>query len=290
MSAGSAITIDVDGVAHYHAIHGLPPPVGADPVWRVGVPRLLELCAAHGVRATLFVVTADLADADARALVRRAHELGHEIASHSHAHRYDLSALPPGDIDEDLRRSVELITEVVGVAPRGFRAPGYTLSADLVAAIARAGFAYDSSVMEAPAYWAARALARQVLRARGRTSASRLGDPRQFLPGYAPPGLRELPITGALGWPWLGTTLALLPAPVGALTTALARVSARANPVVLELHAIDLCEQADGFADELARAQPDLAVPLARKRARLDAAIASLARGCRPLAEWATRP
>lgn len=287
MSAGSAITIDVDGVGHYHAIHGLAPPRGGDPVWRVGVPRVLELCAAHHVRATFFVVTADLADADARALVRRAYDAGHEIASHSHTHRYDLSTLAPAVIEDDLRRSLEVITEVTGERPRGFRAPGYTLSPALVDAIAALGFAYDSSVMEAPAYWAARALARVALRARGRRSVSQLGDPRQFLPGFAPRGVVELPITGALGWPWLGTTLALLPTPVGVLTTALARASARAHPVVLELHAIDLCDGTDGFDGALVRAQRDLAVPLARKRRRLDAAVASLAPSARPLAQWA---
>jgi len=290
VSAGSAVTIDVDGVGHYHAIHGLPAPRGDDPIWRAGVPRVLELCAAQGVRATLFIVTADLSHAHARALVRRAHDDGHEIASHSHAHRYDLSTLAPALIEEDLRRSIEAIVELTGERPRGFRAPGYTLSPALVDAIARLGFAYDSSVMEAPMYWVARALARAGLRARGRASASQLGDPRQFLPGYAPPGLVELPISGALGWPWLGTTLTMLPLPVGALSTALARASARANPVVLELHAIDLCDHTDGFDAALVRAQPDVAVPLARKRRRLEAAIASLSRGCRPLAEWAERP
>ncbi len=286
MSLQSAITIDVDGVRHYHAIHGLPAHPGPDPIWTAGVPRALELCAAHGVRATFFVVTADLSDPAARALVQRAHAAGHEIASHSHAHRYDLSALPRGEIEADLRRSIEVITDVTGVPPRGFRAPGYTLSEPLVAALITLGFAYDSSVLRAPTYWAARAAARLVMRLRGRSSASLLGDLRQFLPGYAPPGLRELPITGVLGWPWLGTTLALTPAPIGAAATTLACAMPRRDPLVLELHAIDLCDRSDGFSDALVRAQPDLRVPLAVKCARLERALTTLAPGARPLAAW----
>lgn len=286
MTVGSAVTVDVDGVRHYHAIHGLPEPTGPDPVWRVGLPRVLELCAAHGVRATLFVVTEDLAEPAARALAQRAHAAGHEIASHSHAHRYDLSTLPPDAIEADLRRSIEVITDLTGAPPRGFRAPGYTLSAPLVDALVRLGFRYDSSAMRAPGYWVARAAARLALRARGRSTASRLGDLRQFLPGYSPKGLVELPISGALGWPWLGTTLAILPSSLGAVATAIARATPTRRPLVFELHAIDLCDAADGLDPALVRAQPDLAVSLARKRDRLSRAVAALAKDARPLGEW----
>lgn len=282
----SALTLDVDGVRHYHAIHGLPPPVGPDPIWRAGLPRFLELCASERVRATLFVVTEDLAEPAARTLIRQAHAAGHEIASHSHAHRYDLSAQPLADIEADLRRSIDIITDVTGAPPRGFRAPGYTLSDDLLRAIAGLGFSYDSSVMRAPAYWAARAAARLAMSLRGRPSSSLRGDLRQFLPGYRPRGVRELPISTALGWPWLGTTLALLPGPLGAASTALARRNSGRDPVVLELHAIDLCDREDGFADALVRAQPDLRVSLAAKRARLGAAVRAIADTARPLAEW----
>lgn len=290
----SAVTLDVDGVRHYHAIHGLPPPTGPDPIWSVGVPRFLELCDALGVRATLFVVTADLradlsADfsaARAQALLKQAHAGGHELASHSHEHRYDLSALPAQLIEDDLRRSMEALRALTGEAPRGFRAPGYNLSPALLDAIRQVGFEYDSSVMRAPAYWALRAAARARLAARGRPSASLAGSLRQFLPGYAPPGVRELPISTALGAPWLGTTLGLLPRPLGALCTALARATPRQGPLVLELHAVDLCDATDGFSPALVEAQPDLRVPLVAKRARLAAALRVLAPGARPLAEW----
>lgn len=286
----SAVTLDVDGVGQYHAIHGLPPPGGDDPIWARGVPRFLELCAALDLRATLFVVTADLTTAPtaarARALMLQAHAAGHELASHSHEHRYDLSALPASSIEADLRRSFEALRALTGTAPRGFRAPGYNLSPTLVEAIGQVGFEYDSSVMRAPAYWALRAAARARLAARGRPSASLAGSLRQFLPGHRPRGLRELPISTALGAPWLGTTLALLPRPLGALSTALARATPRRGPLVLELHAIDLCDASDGFSAALVEAQHDLRVPLAAKRARLEAALRVLAPGARPLAEW----
>ena len=113
-----------------------------------------------------------------------------------------------------------------------------------------------------------------------------LGDPRQFLPGYQPHGVRELAIGTALGWPWLGTTLALMPIRLGSALTALACTMPRRDPLVLELHAIDLCEAADGLHADLVRSQPDLKVALADKVARIDAAMAALASSARPLASW----
>jgi peptidoglycan/xylan/chitin deacetylase (PgdA/CDA1 family) len=45
------------------------------------------------------------------------------------------------------RRSVETLAEVVGARPRGFRAPGWELSANTIELLEELGFAYDSSQM-----------------------------------------------------------------------------------------------------------------------------------------------
>lgn len=288
----SAVTIDVDAVRHYHAIHGLPldePAAREDPPLTRGLRRFLELCARLDVRATIFVVTEDLRDDAFATVVREASRAGHEIASHSHAHAYDLSRRPPAEIDADVARSVDVIRDVVGRAPAGFRAPGYNLSEPLLDAVERAGFRYDSSVMPSPAYFAVRAGAIFGHRLRGRASSSLIGDPRAFAAPKRPyrprqgahhaaarsrvegRDLVEIPIaTLPLGLPWLGTTLALAPLPVGAAHTALAL---RTDPVVLELHAIDLCDVDDGFDPRLARLQRDLRVPVATKLARLEATM-----------------
>lgn len=306
----AAITIDVDATRHYHAIHGLPPPTGTtDPPLVHGVRRFLDACARLDLRATLFVVGRDLEDpAGAFAdLVRDAVRHGHEIGSHSHAHAYDLSRRAPAAIQADVLRGRDAIARVAP-APRGFRAPGYNLSEDLLDGLEKAGFVYDSSLMPSPAYFSARAAAIGLHRLRGRASSSLVGDARAFFPflpsaPYRPRrgalhrrarsrvegrGLVEIPITTLpFGLPWLGTTLTLSPLPVGVLSTALAfplpragRAQARRRddrPVVLELHAIDLCDADDGFDPALVRLQRDLRVPLAKKLARLDATLRILA-------------
>lgn len=296
----AAITIDVDGARHYHAIHGLPPPAVTDPPLEVGLRRFLEACARLDVRATIFVVGKDLEDsAGAFAdVVREAVRRGHEIASHSHAHSYDLSRRAPAEIQADVLRSVDAIARVAA-PPRGFRAPGYNVSEELFDALDRGGFAYDSSLMPSPAYFSARAAAIGLHRLRGRSSSSLVGDVRDF-GGTGAVGRRpyrprkgahhrrarsrvearsfvEIPIsTLPFGLPWLGTTLTLSPLPLGAMQTALAFVrppGTEPDPVVLELHAIDLCEAQDGFDPALVRLQRDLRIPLDKKLARLEAAL-----------------
>lgn len=290
-----ALTLDVDGVRHYHAIHGLPapPPATTDPCVDLGVRRFLELCGRLDVRATIFVVTQDLDDNLAAVLARAARD-GHEIASHSHAHAYDLAKQPRDDIDADVGRSIAAIEHATGTRPRGFRAPGYNLSEALLDVLEAHGVAYDSSVMPSPLYWGARRAVQLARAYMGTPSSSDRGRARDFFAPAAPyrprkgalakrarsrvdgRNLVEVPIaTLPFGLPWLGTTLGLAPLPIGATSTAAAL--ARKAPCVLELHAIDLCDERDGFLPQLVRVQRELKVPLDRKLARLESAVRILA-------------
>jgi hypothetical protein len=303
----ASVTIDVDSLACYAAIHDLPfDTSGDDPCYAHALPRFLGVCEKYRVRATLFVIGRDLERPGHRALLARAVAAGHEIASHSFAHDYRLSRLPPHEIDDDLARADEAIAEVTGAPPVGFRAPGYNQSEALFDALERRGYRYDSSFFPAPAYFAARATAIGLYGLRGRSSSSLVGDPREFLCPRAPfrpaQGARyrrarageaersflEIPIGVAspLRLPWIGTSLALAPDVVGRAMTKVAR--RQKGPAVLELHAIDFLA-GDEASPELRGAQPDLQVDLDAKLRRLDRAISALARhrDCRPLMELA---
>ena len=58
----ASLSIDLDGIRHYRAIHGLPPRSGPDPFLSEGLDRFLHLCDSFAIPATLFVVTEDLED------------------------------------------------------------------------------------------------------------------------------------------------------------------------------------------------------------------------------------
>jgi len=276
------VTIDLDGAWCYRAIHGV---AGAhddahdedgDPILQEGLPRFLECCARLDVRATLFVVGRDLRRPAFARLIAQAAAAGHDVMSHSFGHAYDLADAAPAALDDDLGRARDAIAAVTGVVPRGFRAPGYTTSDALWGALLRAGFQWSSSVLPSPPYLAARSLVRLRTRVTGGRSASQAGSWRAFSPLFASPPLplQEFPISTALGLPWTGTTLALLPDRAADALTTLALHTPRPahRPLVFELHAADF---ADGR--HLPRAQPDAHVPLADKLRRLERTLMRLA-------------
>lgn len=310
LACAAAITIDVDTLACYRAIHGLAPKDDArDPIYSVAMERFFDLMNAHGARATIFVIGRDLDDESVSNRVKAAHDDGHEIASHSHAHDYALSRRATAVIDADLARASEAIARVTGRRPCGFRAPGYNLSELLVDALERHGFTYDSSIFPTPAYFAARAVAIGAHALAGRESRSLVGDAREFAGPRAPyrpavgarhrPARRgeraralvEIPMAVAtrLRAPWLGTTISLAHDVVG---DALTRLALRAHsPVVLELHAMDLLGHDDDVDPALVSLQPDLRVSSRDKVRRVGRAITALVarREVMPLEEMAAR-
>ena len=165
----SAISVDLDSLQHYCRIQGVPESVLDDRarslVDAVAVPRYLELFDKAGVPATFFAIGAEAGPG-----LRRAREAGVEIASHSFAHDYAMSRWPADRIEHDLDAAHTAITEASGEPPVGFRAPGYTLSPALLRAVARKGYAYDSSAYPAAPYWLAKAGVMGALRALGRPS------------------------------------------------------------------------------------------------------------------------
>jgi peptidoglycan/xylan/chitin deacetylase (PgdA/CDA1 family) len=288
-----SVSVDLDAIACYHRIHALPEPPGEArfAVLRRCLPRFAELFARHGVRATFFVVGADLdEDAEGRAALAALAAAGHELGNHTATHPYDFVRLGPARIAEEIDRGHAAIAACAGAAPVGFRAPGYEISPTVIEALAARGYRYDSSVLPSPPYYAAKALVMGGMRLVGRRSHSILGDARApFSPrapypiagsgspyraaaGAAP--LVELPITVTplLRVHVIGTTLVLAP---GWLRRRLV-AGALAGPFFnLELHGIDLADaDGDGLPPALVARQPDLRRPLVDKLAALDATLA----------------
>ena len=73
---------------------------------------------------------------------------GHEIGSHGYGHEL-VFRLTPEAFAEDVRRSVEIIRQQIGVRPIGYRAPAFSITRGCPwapATLSSAGFAYSSSV------------------------------------------------------------------------------------------------------------------------------------------------
>ena len=282
-----SVSVDLDAVECYHRIHALadaPAGEARFAILRRALPRLGELFARHGIHATLFVVGRDLEeDAEGRRIIAGLAEAGHEIASHSYSHPYDLVHLGREKIAGEIDRAHAAITEVCGHPPVGFRAPGYEISAELIQLLCERGYRYDSSAFPAIPYYLAKAAVMAVMRCTGRKSGSILGSAQvlgapcaPYRPAAGAPYRRgELPIvelpvtvTPLLRLHVIGTTLVLAPEWLRRRLVVSALTTPHFN---LELHGIDLADAgADGFSRALTARQPDLRVSVERKLAALD--------------------
>jgi len=112
---------------------------------RVGAPRILGLLEREAIPSTWFVpghTIATFPDSVASVVAG-----GHEIACHGWAQE-DLASLEPAAERSVMERSVEAVARASGRAPRGFRAPYWSLSERTLEVALELGLAYDSSLMD----------------------------------------------------------------------------------------------------------------------------------------------
>jgi hypothetical protein len=288
----AAVSVDLDAIHHYFAIHGLGSAGhDLDRAYDRALERMGAWAESRRIPLTLFAVGEDLEREGAAQILAVLARRGHAVENHSYSHRYDLTRLDPGAIQSEIEAGSRAIERVTGRRPEGFRAPGYTVNDALFDALDEAGVGFDSSVFPCPAYYLAKAAAMGGMRARGRVSRSVLDTPRVMTAPCAPyrPGARwsdshgksrrfvELPVQVTRGarLPFIGTMLGVAGARGAA---SLARACLGEPLVNLELHAIDFLDASEGLWT-LAPYQPELRVPLADRLAALDAAVDVLARG-----------
>lgn len=101
-------------------------------------PRVLDLLARHGARATFFVLAGHALRHPE--LVRRQLAEGHEIGLHGRYHLPPL-VLPDRLLEHELRATADSVERAFGVRPRWYRAPFGMLTPAQAEAVARWGFA-----------------------------------------------------------------------------------------------------------------------------------------------------
>jgi hypothetical protein len=280
----AAVSVDLDSLPHYCRIQGLPESSLDERALSVvadkAIPRLLELFSNARMPATFFVIGADVSLPGMKRALTEAHAAGVELASHSFSHDYEISRWTSENISADLLRCEAALAEL-GVTPRGFRAPGYTLTPALLQAVAARGYEYDSSTFPATPYYLLKASVIGTLAALQRPSRAILDSPKVLLAprvpyrpaldapysrGAAP--LLELPMSVAplTHVPFIGTFATAMPWPLVELTFRSFRRDAFFN---FELHAIDVLDATDGVPEALVRQQRDLRVPTRVKLERL---------------------
>jgi peptidoglycan-N-acetylglucosamine deacetylase len=144
----ATVGVDLDPVDVHLAGYGLASTHRDATIYEVGVPRLLEIFAKHGVRATFFALGRD-AQPHAASL-RMLEAAGHEVACHSMTHPAALARLRPDRLEVELVQSKAQLEDALGTAVVGFRAPNWDLDRVLLGRLATAGYAYDASTIPSP--------------------------------------------------------------------------------------------------------------------------------------------
>jgi peptidoglycan/xylan/chitin deacetylase (PgdA/CDA1 family) len=293
----AAISVDLDEIDCYAAIHGLGQEQLSDAarhaVYDRALPRLTAMFERLAVPVTWFAIGRDLARAQNAAQLKALHRSGHEVANHSLNHYYDLTRRPRAQQASEVRGGADAIEQAVGDRPVGFRAPGYTVTNELMSVLQAQGVSYDASVFPCPTYYSAKAAAMAAIRLRGRKSKSVLDHPRVLLAPAEPyrvgadytkrgSGIVEIPNGVTSDWsgrlPFIGTSLTLAGKRGAAFLSHL--VAAR-DFVSLELHGIDLADAEEDGLSALVAHQPDLTKSARAKEAALCEAIDVLRRrGC----------
>ena len=143
-----SVTVDVDGPAGLACRPGGPwdgrltSRSEHEYVWR-GLERVLGVLERFGARATFYVpgTTVEQDPAVFREIAAAGHEIGHHGYRHLPTHELDET----GERDE-LERGIDALARI-GVAPRGYRSPGWELTPTTLDLLPRLGFAWDSSLM-----------------------------------------------------------------------------------------------------------------------------------------------
>src|SRR5436309_1703409 len=112
---------------------------------RVGVPRLLGLLRAEGIRATFYIPgwVAEHHTAEACAIRDAGHEIGH------HGYRHDWADPSKPDAERTaFEQGMRALQSVLGVTPRGYRAPAWELTPITLDLVRKHGMFHSSNLMD----------------------------------------------------------------------------------------------------------------------------------------------
>lgn len=143
----ASVSLDLDDLWTYLRTRG-------DPAWEARpsylptfVPLALDLLDRLDLRITVFVVGADATRSANIPHLRAIAERGHRIGNHSFSHECWLHLQTSSQLEGEIVRAEEAITEATGQRPVGFRGPGFSWSPELLELLSRREYLYDASTL-----------------------------------------------------------------------------------------------------------------------------------------------
>ena len=143
--AFASLSLDLDNQWSYLKTHGDRGWESFPSFFDIVVPRVLRVLEERKLKITFFIVGQDAALEKNRGALSQIVRAGHEIGNHSFHHEPWLHLYGESEIENEIARAEEAIERAMGVIPRGFRGPGFSLSKATLRVLQRRGYRYDCS-------------------------------------------------------------------------------------------------------------------------------------------------
>ena len=104
----------------------------------------------NDTRISIYVIGRDLEDREIAARIKDWVSAGHEIGNHTFSHPQEFGVLKGVRLNEEIVRAHDAITEVTGVAPKGFIAPGWSIPSQAYDILNKLEYSYDLSCFASP--------------------------------------------------------------------------------------------------------------------------------------------
>lgn len=184
----ASLSLDLDNLWSYMKIHGDAGweayPSYLDPLSEIVTDRLRR----HALTLTVFIVGQDAALEKNRSAIKALADQGHEIGNHSLSHEPWFHEYSYEQVVKEIGEAEEHIERATGQRPKGFRGPGFSLSADTLRVLSERGYLYDASTF--PTFLGPLARAYYFYSTKGLSDADRARRKKLF--GTAAEGLRPL--------------------------------------------------------------------------------------------------
>jgi len=146
----AVVHVDLDGLEDIGGAHGWTfDRHDAEAFFSDAIERGLGFFDAHDIKATWFVIGEHLRNPSRLTLLRSLVQRGHTVGSHTMTHR-PLTRLTSAEKQDEIARSREVISDSLGAAVDGFRAPGFYVDREVLEMVAEAGYQYDTSLHADP--------------------------------------------------------------------------------------------------------------------------------------------
>ncbi len=119
----------------------------------IGLRRLINYFEKNKIKVTLFVVSSHIKIPFVRDYLKALVDNGHEIATHSFSHYRNFAQLDTDTLNEEIKKSKVSLEDSLGIEIKGFRAPGYTITKNVLESLIKNGFSYDASLNNSVFYY-----------------------------------------------------------------------------------------------------------------------------------------